>query len=192
MSFWTSIRDAVQSVAVVAGNYFVPGSSIITSKIASVDSQKFLSSDVGVVAQIASSVAGGVNIYSGQEAAPIVEMGTQASTTGAGYTAPTGGLSNLWGNVSNLGVWDTVNAAGTVTKLFGAPVAEKASLNTFSFSGAPTGAATAASYQPSVFTRPQNATGASSADDPIDYTPFIFGGAALVAIIGVIIFVKKG
>lgn len=58
MSFWTEIRDGVESVAVVAGNYFVPGSSLLTSHLASKGSKKQLDSDIGQVAQIVSSVYG--------------------------------------------------------------------------------------------------------------------------------------
>ena len=54
MSFWTDLRDTVESVAVVAGNYFLPGSSIITSKLVSEGSQEQLNSSLGKVAQLAS------------------------------------------------------------------------------------------------------------------------------------------
>lgn len=58
-SFWTSIRNAFQTVAVVAGNYFLPGSSIVTSKLVSKGSQEQLSSTLGQVATMASGVYGG-------------------------------------------------------------------------------------------------------------------------------------
>lgn len=58
-SFWTSIRNAFQTVAVVAGNYFLPGSSLVTSKLVSKGSQEQLSSTLGQVATMASGVYGG-------------------------------------------------------------------------------------------------------------------------------------
>jgi len=60
MSFWTDIRDTVQSVASVAGNYFLPGSGIITSQLVSEGAQDQLGSDLGQVAMLGSGVAGGV------------------------------------------------------------------------------------------------------------------------------------
>ena len=60
MSFWTDIRDTVESAAVVAGNYFLPGSGIITSQLVSEGAQDQLGSDLGRVAMLGSGVAGGV------------------------------------------------------------------------------------------------------------------------------------
>jgi len=60
MSFWTDIRDTVESAAVVAGNYFLPGSGLVTSNLASSGSQDQLNSGLGRVAMLGSGVAGGV------------------------------------------------------------------------------------------------------------------------------------
>ena len=57
MSFWTKLRDTVESAAVVAGNYFLPGSSIITSKLVSQGSQDQLNSALGKIAQLGSGGA---------------------------------------------------------------------------------------------------------------------------------------
>jgi hypothetical protein len=62
MSLWTDIRDAVETVAVVVGNYYLPGSSLLTSRLTSKGSQEQLSSDVGMLAQL---VAGGYGIAEG-------------------------------------------------------------------------------------------------------------------------------
>ena len=56
MGWFTKVRDVVESVAVVGGNLFIPGSSILTSRLASKGSKKQLSSDIGMIAQIGSSV----------------------------------------------------------------------------------------------------------------------------------------
>jgi len=58
MGWFTKLRDAVESAAVVAGNYYLPGSSLVTSKLVSEGSQKQLNSDLGRVAQLGSGLAG--------------------------------------------------------------------------------------------------------------------------------------
>lgn len=60
MSLWTKIRDTVESGAVVAGNYFLPGSGLVTSNLASSGSQDQLGSGLGQLAMLGSGVAGGV------------------------------------------------------------------------------------------------------------------------------------
>lgn len=60
MSFFTDIRDSLESAAVVAGNYFLPGSGLVTSNLASSGSQDQLNSGLGRVAMLGSGVAGGV------------------------------------------------------------------------------------------------------------------------------------
>jgi len=59
MSWWTSLRDAIQSVASVAGNYFFPGSGIITSRLVSQGAQKMLGSPLGQMAMMGSGIYGG-------------------------------------------------------------------------------------------------------------------------------------
>jgi len=56
--FWKSIRNVFQTVAVVVGNYFLPGSSTVTSKLVSKGAQKNLDSTLGKIATMASGVAG--------------------------------------------------------------------------------------------------------------------------------------
>jgi hypothetical protein len=58
MSFWTSIRDAVESVASVVGNYYLPGSGIVTSQMTSKGSQEQLGSPLGMIAMLGSGGAG--------------------------------------------------------------------------------------------------------------------------------------
>lgn len=58
MSLWTDIRDTTETAAVLAGNYYVPGSSVITSKLVSDGSQEQLDSDVGKLAQLGTGGAG--------------------------------------------------------------------------------------------------------------------------------------
>jgi hypothetical protein len=58
MSFWTDLRDTAESGAVLAGNYLLPGSSLVTSKLVSEGSQKQLGSTVGQLAQLGTGGAG--------------------------------------------------------------------------------------------------------------------------------------
>jgi hypothetical protein len=87
MSFWTDIRDTVQSVASVAGNYFLPGSGAITSQLVSEGAQDQLGSVLGRVAMLGSGVAGGVggnmsNYGKIFDAAGNMVNGTQAAASG--------------------------------------------------------------------------------------------------------------
>ena len=60
MSFWTDIRDTVESVASVAGNFFLPGSGLVTSNLVSKGAQEQLGSGLGQIAMIGSSLYGGL------------------------------------------------------------------------------------------------------------------------------------
>jgi hypothetical protein len=60
MSFWTDIRDTVESVASVAGNYFLPGSGLVTSNLVSKGAQEQLGSGLGQIAMIGSGLYGGL------------------------------------------------------------------------------------------------------------------------------------
>ena len=89
MSFWTDIRDTVESVASVAGNYFLPGSGAITSQLVSEGAQDQLGSALGRVAMLGSGVAGGVggnmsNYGKIFDAAGNMVNGTQAAASGLG------------------------------------------------------------------------------------------------------------
>lgn len=57
---WVDLRDTAQAAAVVAGNYYLPGSSLLTSKLVTSGAQDKLNSDIGRVANTAAGVAGGV------------------------------------------------------------------------------------------------------------------------------------
>lgn len=57
---WMDIRDPLEAGAVVAGNYFLPGSSIITSKLVSDDAQEILASDGGKIVNMAAGATGGM------------------------------------------------------------------------------------------------------------------------------------
>jgi hypothetical protein len=61
MGWWTDLRDSVETGAVLAGNYFLPGSSLITSKLVSDNAKQQLNSDLGVLAQLGTAGAGAWN-----------------------------------------------------------------------------------------------------------------------------------
>jgi len=59
MSFWTDLRDTVESVGVAVGNYVLPGSALITKNLVSEGAQDQLNSTVGRLALLGGGVAGG-------------------------------------------------------------------------------------------------------------------------------------
>lgn len=86
MSFWTKLRDTAESAAVVAGNVFAPGSSLLTNKLVSEGSQEQLGSDLGKLAQLGSSGVGAYNLLNPATAAasgvPMANVPTYTSSTG--------------------------------------------------------------------------------------------------------------
>lgn len=60
-SAFVAARDALEAVGSIAGNYFLPGSGMLTSKLVSNGAQDYLNSTLGKVAMIGSGVAGGVS-----------------------------------------------------------------------------------------------------------------------------------
>jgi hypothetical protein len=57
---YMDVRDPLEAAAVVAGNYFVPGSGLITSRLVSDEAQDMLGSGMGKLAMIGSGVGGGM------------------------------------------------------------------------------------------------------------------------------------
>lgn len=55
---YMEVRDPLEAAAVVAGNYFVPGSSLLTSQLVSDDAKEILATDLGKAAMIGSGLAG--------------------------------------------------------------------------------------------------------------------------------------
>ena len=81
MSFWTELRDTVQSVGVLAGNYLLPGSSLITSQLVSKGAKDQLNSSLGKIAQL------------GTGGAAFLEGGPGFSNYSTAYDKLTGALS---------------------------------------------------------------------------------------------------
>lgn len=60
MGWWTELRDTVEAGAVAAGNYFVPGSSLLTSQLVSEGAKEKLGSDLGRLATMGAGISGGM------------------------------------------------------------------------------------------------------------------------------------
>jgi hypothetical protein len=60
-STFVKLRDAVEAAGAVVGNYFLPGSGLVTSRLVSDGAQDHLGSTLGKVAMVASGTAGGIN-----------------------------------------------------------------------------------------------------------------------------------
>ena len=87
-SLWTGLRDNLETAAVLAGNYFLPGSALVTSNLTSKGSQEQLNSSLGKLAQLGTGGAGAYNgmslgdlFGSGSNMAPVVDAGTQLPNT---------------------------------------------------------------------------------------------------------------
>ena len=57
---WTDIRDPLEAAAVVAGNYILPGSSLISGQLVSEGAKEQLSTPLGTLANIGAGVSGGL------------------------------------------------------------------------------------------------------------------------------------
>jgi hypothetical protein len=77
MSFWTSLRDTVQSVGAAVGNVVLPGSGLVTSNLVSKGAQEQLGSTLGQAAMI------GGGLY-GVGAGNLANYGTAANYLGLG------------------------------------------------------------------------------------------------------------
>ncbi len=98
MSFWKKIRkafvpirDAVESVASIGGNYLLPGSSLVTSNLVSKGAQKTLNSPLGKIANIAAGATGG---GLGESFTGI----PSANSIGAGWTGAGNAVGGQFGN----------------------------------------------------------------------------------------------
>lgn len=136
MSKFTKIRDTLESAASLAGNYFLPGSSILTDNLVSKGSQDQLNSTIGKIAQIgtgltgsgvgssitgipdASSIGGGYtnlgNALGGVVGSPTLGTDIAGGLQSAG-DAITGGISNVASTVGNAtGLSDLLKGTGAL------------------------------------------------------------------------------
>jgi len=90
MGWWTDLRDTVEAVAVPVGNYFLPGSSLLTSKLVSEGAKEKLNTDFGNLAMLGSGIAGGVNGNMSNYNSLGEMFNTGAATTGTDIGTSTG------------------------------------------------------------------------------------------------------
>jgi hypothetical protein len=101
---WVDLRDSAEEAAVVAGNYYLPGSSLLTSQLVTQGAQDQLNSDVGKVANLA---AGGYGGYQGN----LANYGELAG--GSTGTQFSGELPNGYTPYQDPSVTTLGNVAGT-------------------------------------------------------------------------------
>lgn len=106
MSLWTKLRNTAQAAAVVAGNYYLPGSSLITSRLVADGAQEQLNTKFGRLANLA---AGGYGGYSGN----LANYGTVGTAIGEST-----GLNSLFnGSASGAGAAGTTSAGTSAANL---------------------------------------------------------------------------
>ena len=96
MSWWTDIRDSIESIGSVVGNYLLPGSGFITGQMTSKGSQEQLGSPLGRLAMLGSGFTG-AGVGSSMTGIPA------ASDVGAG-----------WGNA-----WNAISGGGAPADVVG-------------------------------------------------------------------------
>ena len=132
MSFWTNTRDALEGGAAVAGNYFLPGSGLVTSHLVSDGAKQALGSQFGQLAMLSSGVAGGM----------------------AGNMSNYGGLSSMFGGTPEAAGMSTGGGVSDVGYQNGSDIGGAGSSpNSF---GATGGAATTPAFMPSTLATGSN------------------------------------
>lgn len=86
---YMGVRDPLESAAVLAGNYYLPGSSALTSKLASEGAQEQLGSNIGQLAQLGTGAAGVYN-WLAPTATPTATPTGVPMANAPTYTPPTG------------------------------------------------------------------------------------------------------
>ena len=104
MSFWTKLRDTVESGAVLVGNYVLPGSALVTSNLTSEGSQHQLNTSLGKLAQLGT---GGAGAFEGNLAnygtAYDAVTGSAGASGGSWITPPGGGAAEFVPSVAGAG-----------------------------------------------------------------------------------------
>jgi len=111
---YMDIRDPAVAAAVLAGNYFVPGSSMLTSQLANQGAQNILGSSGGKTLNFAAGVGGGLNgNLSGYDLAS-QQTGLTTGSSLADRFLANRALSSLTGNPSSgTGTMATLNNTQT-------------------------------------------------------------------------------
>lgn len=109
---WVDLRDTAEAAAVVAGNYFLPGSSILTSKLVTGGAQDKLNTDLGRVANVAAGAAGGIqgnaaNYGKVAEAAGVTSGASNAGSLTADQLATANATSDPLAAANAMKGWTT-------------------------------------------------------------------------------------
>lgn len=125
-SLWTQARDTAEAIGTDVGNYFYPGSALVTDQLVSKGAQNLNDSTLGKVAQIGSGAAGAYNGNLAnygktwdaatnwtQPGAPVTDAVPTpvGGVADAGSTSSGGGLVAQSGPLSNAPIGDTAAAA---------------------------------------------------------------------------------
>lgn len=101
---FASIRDPVEAIASLAGNYFLPGSSLLSDQLVSKGAQGDLSSPLGELAQIGTGAAGGGAFGAGlQSSGGALEqslLNSALSGAGSSLTSAGNSIGSLLGDSS--------------------------------------------------------------------------------------------
>lgn len=108
---WTDIRDTLQAGSVIAGNYILPGSSLLSSQLVSEGAKEKLDTDLGRAANIGAGITGAVqgNLSNyGFE----TSGGAGAGTTGTAETGLLSGTGSATAAAPELTAQQTLNMIG--------------------------------------------------------------------------------
>lgn len=137
---WNDLRDNLEAAAVIAGNYVLPGSSLLTSKLVTEGAQENLNTDAGRLANMVAGTTGGLegnmaNYGKVGEAVGLTGAPTEAGSVPSGaesvpsvtppVTPPSGGTSLLDYSMptanGGLGLQATPALDGTLSSGLAAP-----------------------------------------------------------------------
>lgn len=130
---WSSIRDSLEAAGVAAGNYFLPGSGLLTSRLVSGGAQDALSSGLGQLAMLGSGLAGGMagnlgnygslaDMFSGGNVSPGITGAAETGATVGGPIAPAGVPSaSEWGSLGPASAGQASNVPLAETTAAAAP-----------------------------------------------------------------------
>lgn len=119
-SFFTNLRDALETGGALVGNYYLPGSSLLTSNLTSQGSQKQLHSPLGMAAQLGTGLVG-AGVGAGTTGLPQSPVFT-ATAPAAGTAAPTaGGIPSAIPGQPALNTGSSFMQPNPITGTMGAP-----------------------------------------------------------------------
>lgn len=157
---FNQVRDSLEGLATLAGNYYLPGSSLITDNLVSKGAQKQLNTPLGMIANIGSGIAGsGV----GSDFTGIPQSAGGALESSA-LTSVGNGLSDLGSNISS-DLSSFTDSSG-LSQLFG---------------GTPQSGADLSNAYNAVTNTAPNLEATAGATAPVDFAP---GGASTSAVAG--------